>query len=109
SLVARYSTHFNWQAQPLFAISDPAYNVGNSINNSRTIQLNPAFNMTTLYNKFAFYKNMTKPKGKDNEGQGSSIGQILLGFLTSVKNLSAAYTRTDGTFLPGYLPTTNFL
>ncbi|MFB9842215.1 cell surface protein SprA [Mucilaginibacter ginsenosidivorans] len=107
AVVARYSTHFTWQTQPLFAINDPAYNVGNSILNSRTIQLNPTFNMATLYNKFAFYKRLTAKPAKDGE-ETSGIGKVFLGLLTSIKNLSAAYTRTEGTFIPGYLPNSGF-
>jgi cell surface protein SprA len=103
SVIARYSTHFTWQAQPLFAINDPAFNVGNSIQNSRTVQLNPALNLVTLYNKFPFIKNSNSSKD-----EGSSIGKVLIGLLTSVKSLSMAYTRTDGTFLPGYLPGSNY-
>ncbi|MDB5115829.1 MAG: cell surface protein SprA, partial [Mucilaginibacter sp.] len=30
-----------------------------------------------------------------------------IGLLTSVKNITGSYTRTDGTFLPGYLPQSN--
>jgi cell surface protein SprA len=58
--------------------------------------------MVTLYNKFPFLKNLNSSK----DG-GSSFGKVLLGLLTSVKSLSMAYTRTDGTFLPGYLPGSN--
>ena len=109
SLVASYKTHFQWQAQPLFAINDPAYNVGNSIQNSRTIQINPTFNFITLYNKFPFLKRLnTKPApGKEDE-EISGFSKVLLGLLTSVKNLSVSYSRTDGTFLPGYLPNSSF-
>ncbi len=110
SFIARYSTHFTWQAQPLFAIDDPAYSVGNSIQNSRTIQLNPVFNLVTLYNKFPFLKRLnTPPKKGEEDDQPSGITKVLLGLLTSVKNVSVAYTRTDGTFIPGYLPGSNFL
>ncbi|HVS94439.1 MAG TPA: cell surface protein SprA [Mucilaginibacter sp.] len=108
SVVARYSTHFTWQAQPLFAINDPAYNVGNSIQNSRTIQLNPTLNMVSLYNKFPFLRRLTAPPKKGDEDNASGFGKIMLGLLTSIKNLSAAYTRTDGTFIPGYLPNSSF-
>jgi cell surface protein SprA len=104
SMIARYSTHFTWQAQPLFAINDPAFNVGNSIQNSRTIQLNPALNFTALYNKFPFLKKALTPSKNDDNG---GFGKVLIGFFTSIKNLSAAYTRTEGTFLPGYLPQTS--
>lgn len=106
NLIARYTTHFTWQAQPLFAINDPSFNVGNSIQNSRTVQLNPTFNMVTLYNKFPFLRKATDKNKKDDES--SSLGKVLIGLLTSVKNISAAYTRTDGTFLPGYLPNSGF-
>ena len=103
TLIAHYSTHFNWQAQPLFAIDDPQLDVGNSIQNSRTVQLNPTLNFDSFYNKFPFLK-----KAK-NSKEGSSLNRFLLGLLTSVKNISGTYTRTDGTFIPGYLPQSNFL
>jgi len=100
ALVAHYSTHFNWQAQPLFAIDDPQFDVGNSIQNSRTIQINPTLNFDILYNKFGFLK---KAKGTDNNS-----GDFWIGLLTSIKNISGTYTRTEGTFIPGYLPQSNF-
>ncbi|WPU99754.1 cell surface protein SprA [Mucilaginibacter sp. cycad4] len=100
SAVARYSTHFNWQTQPLFAINSTNYDVGNSIQNSRAIQLNPTLNMVSLYNKFPFIRKANNPNNKKSN--------ILIGLLTSVKNLSATYTRTQGTFLPGYLPQSGF-
>jgi cell surface protein SprA len=98
--IARYSTHFNWQTQPLFAINSADYDVGNSIQNSRAIQLNPTLNMVSLYNKFPFIRKANNPNNKKNN--------ILIGLLTSIKNLSATYTRTQGTFLPGYLPQSGF-
>jgi cell surface protein SprA len=102
TLIVHYSTHFTWQGQPLFAIDDPQYDVGNSIQNSRTIQLNPALNLVSLYNKFGFIKKMNADKD-DN-----SIFKVLVGVLTSVKNVSGTYTKTQGTFIPGYLPQSNF-
>ena len=104
NVIARYSTHFTWQAQPLFAINDPAFNVGNSIQNNREIQLNPTFNFVALYNKFPFLR--TTPKNKDDEPSG--LKKVLVGLLTSLKDLSVAYTKDDGTFLPGYLPNSSF-
>ena len=101
TLVAHYSTHFTWQGQPLFAIQDPQYDVGNSISNSRTIQLNPALNLVTFYNKFGFIKKLNADKD-DN-----SFTKVLIGLLTSVKNISGTYTKTQGTFIPGYLPQSN--
>jgi cell surface protein SprA len=100
--VARYSAHFNWQTQPLFAINDPSYDVGNSIQNSRAIQLNPTLNLISLYNKFPFIRKANNPNAK------GGAGNFFIGLLTSVKNLSATYTRTQGIFLPGYLPESGF-
>ncbi|MEO7215843.1 cell surface protein SprA [Mucilaginibacter sp.] len=100
ALIARYSTHFNWQTQPEFAINNPDYNIGNSIQNSRTIQLNPTLNFTAFYNKFKALR-----KGSNDKG---GVAGFFLGILTSVKNVSGTYTRTEGTFLPGYLPQSNF-
>ncbi|TSJ44610.1 cell surface protein SprA [Mucilaginibacter corticis] len=100
ALVAHYSTNFTWQAAPEFAIGDPQFNVGNSIQNARKIQLDPALNFVTLYNKIPYFKNGTNPKN-------DLFTRLLVGFITSVKNINASYTRSDGTFLPGYLPHSN--
>jgi cell surface protein SprA len=102
SAIVRYSTHFNWQSQPEFSINEPSLNVGNSIQNARTIQVNPTLNLITLYNKFPFIRNANKP-----DKDGKSGGSIWVSLLTSIKNLSGTYTRTEGTFLPGYLPITD--
>ncbi|CAM3954188.1 cell surface protein SprA [Mucilaginibacter galii] len=96
STIARYSTNFNWQTQPKFAIDDANINVGNTIQNSRSVQINPTLNFTGLYNKFAALRS--------NNGKSG----ILAGLITSIKNVGATYTRSDGTYLPGYLPATSF-
>jgi cell surface protein SprA len=102
--VARYSTNFNWQTQPKFALDDAALNVGNTIQNSRSVQLNPTLNLTGLYNKFAALR---KYNNADDKGTNKAA-KFLVGLITSIKNLGATYTRSDGTYLPGYLPTTSF-
>ncbi|MET3978375.1 cell surface protein SprA [Mucilaginibacter sp. UYP25] len=99
ALTVRYSTNFNWQSQPEFAINDPMYDVGNSIQNARTIQLNPNLNFSNFYNKFKGLR-----KGKDEK---TGAAKFFLGILTGIKNISGTYTRTEGTFLPGYLPKSN--
>lgn len=103
TLTAHYSTHFNWQGQPLFAIDDPQFDIGNSIQNSRTIQLDPTLNLETLYKKFAFVK------AAQSAENTNGLSKFLVGLLTSVKTVSGTFTRTDGTFIPGYLPQSNFL
>ena len=106
TLVARYSTNFTWQSQPEFALNTSDYDVGNSIQNGRTIQLNPTLNFVTLYNKFKAIRNAGNINN-NTTSNNSGIGKTLLGLLTSVKSVTGAYTRTQGTFLPGYLPNSN--
>lgn len=103
TLIAHYSTNFTWTGQPLFAIDDPQYDIGNSIQNSRTIQLNPSLNFAMLYNKFPFIKKAMS--GEDKSG----MEKLLITLATTIKTLSATYTKTQGTFIPGYLPESNFL
>jgi cell surface protein SprA len=59
--------------------------------------------MDMLYNKFGFVK---RSKSKDND---NGLNKFVVGLATSIKNISGTYTRTDGTFIPGYLPQTNFI
>ncbi|WP_257666095.1 T9SS outer membrane translocon Sov/SprA [Parapedobacter tibetensis] len=99
---ARYGAQFNWQTEPLLSIQSADIDMGNSIQNSRTIQLNPTFNMAGLYNKFGFIRKNT---GLDASGAGAFFTNLL----TSIKNVNAAYTRVENTFLPGYTPRTNIM
>ncbi|WP_214072089.1 cell surface protein SprA [Mucilaginibacter sp. dw_454] len=100
ALTAHYSTNFTWQAAPEFAIGNPDFNVGNSIQNARKIQLDPVLTMSTLYNRLSYLKNGSNPKN-------DAFTRIFTGLITSVKSISANYTRTDATFVPGYLPNSN--
>ncbi len=103
TIITGYSTHFNWLAQPLFAIDNAQFGVGNSISNSRTIIITPTLNFDALYNKISFIK---KAKSPDND---NGLTRFLADILTSVKNLSGSFTQTQGTFIPGYLPQSAFL
>lgn len=101
NLVTRYQTQFNWMAEPLLTLNDPNINFGNTIQNTRTVQVNPTLNMSTLYNKFGIYRRLSTADSTNK------IGKFFLNMLTSVKNVSGSYIKNDGTFLPGYLPQTN--
>jgi len=100
NVATRYGTNFNWQTEPLSTLRDPLINLGNTIQNSRTIQFNPTLNFTGLYNKIAALR-------KSNSDEEGGPG-LWLNLLTSIKNVNAAYTQTKGIFLPGYLPTTDY-
>ena len=103
NVTTRYGTNFNWQTEPLSTLRSPLIDMGNTIQNSRIIQVNPNLNLKSLYNKFGFVRksnaNTAKRSGSD----------FLIGLLTGVKNVVGAYTQNKGIFLPGYLPTTDYL
>ncbi len=102
NVVTRYQTQFNWRTEPLLSLEDPNLDFGNTIQNGRTVQLNPTLNFATLYNKFGFYRRLIKP---DNDMSG--VSKFLLNTLLSLRTVSGSYIRNDGTFLPGYLPKTD--
>jgi cell surface protein SprA len=102
NVATRYGTNFNWQTEPLSTLRDPNINLGNTVQNSRTIQINPTFNLASLYNKFGFVRKSGGAADAKQTGSG-----VLIGLLTSIKNVVGAYTQTKGIFLPGYLPKTN--
>ncbi|MBC7744919.1 MAG: cell surface protein SprA [Flavobacterium sp.] len=100
NVAARYGSGFNWKSEPLITLRDPVIDFGNAIQNSRVIQLNPTLSMAVLYNKFGFLR-------RANDVNNKGFGNLMLNFVTSLKNVTGAYTRTQGTFLPGYLPETD--
>ncbi|QPH38395.1 T9SS outer membrane translocon Sov/SprA [Pedobacter endophyticus] len=101
-VTTRYGTNFNWQTEPLSTLRDPNINLGNTVQNSRTIQVNPTLTLSTLYNKFGFVR-------KAGSGDtGGKVTNFFVNLLTSLKNVSGNYVQTKGIFLPGYLPTTQY-
>ncbi|RYF25710.1 MAG: cell surface protein SprA [Flavobacteriales bacterium] len=103
TLATTYGTTFTWQTEALSTLNDPTIDLGNTIQNSRTIQVNPTLNMTSLYNKFGFIR-----RTLNNRDTVFKFSNFMVGLLTSIKNVNVAFTQTKGTFLPGYLPKTRF-
>ena len=102
NITARYGSQFNWQSEPLNLLKNQSIDLGNSIQNNRTIQINPTFNFNNLFNKLRLYRELTKPD--DN-----SFSSTLVRMLTGLRTVNAAYTKIQGTYLPGYLPNSNIL
>lgn len=102
NLVGRYGTQFNWHSEPLLSMQNADLSIGNSIQNNRTIQVNPNLNLTSLYGKFRFFRDNTR---RDAKGAKAVLAQ----FLSQVKTINGAYTKNEGQFLPGYLPKTKML
>ncbi len=98
----RYGAQFSWKAAPRFAQLAPDLSLGNSIQNGRTIQINPRLGLSSLYQKFEFIRRYSSlnPTG---------FMDYFVGLLTSIKDINGAYTRVESTFLPGYLPKSNLM
>lgn len=127
-----YNSNFNWQRSPeAFRIMETAdglkYDLGNTIQNSNTHQLNTTLNMDLFYKYIGLTK---KPQAKAPArptggapvpGQRVSGGtqplandrngtvDFLIGLATSLKTVQLNYTENNGTVLPGYLPSIGFL
>ncbi|WP_432709272.1 cell surface protein SprA [Pedobacter sp.] len=98
NVATRYGTTFNWQTESQVTRLDPQVDLGNTVQNSRTIQVNPTLNLSS------FYSQLGLQGSHDNTG----VGQILSDLLTGVKTVNGAFTQTKGIFLPGYLPRTQY-
>ena len=112
------------------------YNLGNSIQNANTHNLNTTLDMNRLYKYIGFVKKPTKknpnarPQGaglppgarpankaddkkKKPDTNKNSVGRKIynsaVGLLSSVKRIQVNYSENNGSFLPGYLQTPGFI
>ncbi|MDH6601737.1 cell surface protein SprA [Myroides gitamensis] len=125
-----YTGTYNWQrASDAFReieFDGVNYNLGNTIQNSRTQQLNTTFSLETLYRYVGLVKRNTAKKTpakkaaivpgqkvvQEKEKEGGSTGGALtdfaIGLLTSVKTIQINYSENSGTVLPGFMPSVGF-
>ncbi|RTZ00338.1 cell surface protein SprA [Flavobacterium sp. RSP49] len=125
-----YTGDYSWQrtsnALSEIQIEGTNYNLGNTVQNANSNNLNATFNMDLLYKYLGLAKNSTKtvpkprmtaPKPGEkivnrNANQAPKNNPFvdgLIGMLTSVKNIQMTYTHNSGTVLPGYTPSVGFL
>jgi cell surface protein SprA len=125
-----YTADYSWQrasnALSEIEIDGNNYNLGNTIQNANSNNLNATFNMEMLYKYLGLSKTKNnssqKPKTtvpkpgekivKANTPQAAKNNPFvdgLIGVLTSVKNIQMNYTYNSGTVLPGYTPSVGFL
>ncbi len=121
SLTTRYNANYDWNSAAL-SMQD----FGNTIQNSNNIQHNGQINMNTLYNKVPYFKKVLNSSNKRNNNRRTSrirseenpkenkkkdqykLARSLLNVFLSVKNISVNLTRNEGTFIPGFMPESNF-
>ncbi|WP_374505490.1 cell surface protein SprA [Flavobacterium sp.] len=125
-----YTADYSWQraseALSKIDIGGTTYNLGNTIQNANSNNVNATLNMETLYR----YLGLTKSKQQNNfkpsksvvpkpgekvvktnmqQNQSNLFLDGVVGVLTSVKNIQMNYTYNSGTVLPGYTPSIGFL
>ncbi len=125
-----YTGDYSWQrasnALSQIEIDGNNYNLGNTIQNANSNNLNATFNMEMLYKYLGLSKTKSNPSQKPktsvpkpgekivkaNTPQAAKNNPFvdgLIGVLTSVKNIQMNYTYNSGTVLPGYTPSIGFL
>ncbi|HLT53109.1 MAG TPA: cell surface protein SprA, partial [Flavobacteriaceae bacterium] len=129
-----YTGDFQWQkGSDLFRdleLDGQRYDLGNTIQNSNTHNLNTTLDMNKLYSYLGIKKATRGPRArqtvrrtntpptanektqqakKANSGFGKTLLNAGIDILTSVKRVQVNYTENNGTFLPGYLLTPGFI
>jgi cell surface protein SprA len=111
----KYGSTYSWDRAPFIV-----ENLGNTIQNTQTMQLNGALNFVNLYNKSKYLKKVNskrpgvkKKKAPKNPADTTKSGKPkkdgppafvdgLARLVMMVRKGNASYARTNGIMLPGY-------
>ncbi|WP_139000968.1 cell surface protein SprA [Hyunsoonleella aestuarii] len=129
----QYSGDFQWQkGSDLFGdleLDGQTYDLGNTIQNANTHNLNSSLDMNKLYRYIGLIKKPIRgartrraapgPPGANNQDannqqknktkSGAKILNAGIDILTSIKRVQVNYSENNGSFLPGYLQTPGFI
>jgi cell surface protein SprA len=78
NLSTRYNATFGWDAGPI--LQDPNIELGNTIQNSNTIQLNGQVNLVNLYNKVPYLKSLeqeSRGRGRQEEEENKRTREVV--------------------------------
>ncbi len=123
-----YTGLYSWSGAPTTIRT----RLGNVIENSQQIQVNSSADLSKLYNKIPYFKEITKTKSrssrsssrsrgtipeppaddttaKPKKNYGKIVGDGFLRILMLIKKVSVTYTEGNGTALPGYMPQPDLL
>ncbi|MCF6295236.1 MAG: cell surface protein SprA [Flavobacteriaceae bacterium] len=127
-----YTGDFQWnKGSDLFGdltIDGQTFDLGNSISNANTHNLNATLDMKRLYSYVGLVKktnrrrvssgspgaNKRTPNATSNNNRSSNtkknaLYNTAIDILTSVKRIQFNYSERNGTYLPGYLQTPGFI
>ena len=120
TVTTRYTGNYQWQNAPPAAVS-----LGNTIQNSRTMGVTSNLNFISLYNKVPFLKKVNKPAARKSAARDeedpdavnakkekddlSATTKAIFQFLMMLKQAQGTFTFTDGTTLPGFNKTIDYL
>lgn len=125
---ASYQGTYNWTA----SAQSIQPRLGNEIENSNNIQGNANLDLTKLYNKVPYLKQLGTPQRRNSNSRGNekanadktqadstktkpqnNFGKVVLDnslrILTMVKKVSANYSMNNGQLLPGFMPKATYL
>lgn len=128
----QYSGDFQWQkGSDLYGdleLDGQTYDLGNTIQNANTHNINSTLDMNRLYRYIGLVKkpirrvrsrttqsgappgaNSKKPQPKAKNKAGTKLLNSGIGLLTSIRRIQFNYSENNGTFLPGYLQTPGFV
>lgn len=129
----QYSGDFQWQkGSDLYGeleIDGTTYDLGNTIQNANTHNINTSLDMNRFYKYIGLVKapvskatartqtqrtaqNSNEDKNKQPKANNQSTTKLLnagIDILTSIKRIQLNYSENNGTFLPGYLQTPGFI
>ncbi|MCR8669508.1 cell surface protein SprA [Aestuariibaculum sp. M13] len=130
SATYQYNANFQWQkGSDLYGeleVDGVTYDLGNTVQNANTHNINSSFDMNRLYRELGLVKkpiartstsntNRNNPPGtqqnqpKKNSQAGTKALNTGIDLLTAVKRIQINYSENNGTFLPGYLQTPGFI
>ena len=117
TLSTRYSGSYEWRNAP-----PASQSLGNTIQNSRTVGVNGSMNFVSLYNKVPFLRKVNRPSPRrqrkdtddeenpDAKKEGMSAGtKGLLQFLMMLKQAQVGLNFTNGTTLPGFTKSIDYV
>ena len=116
-----YTGDYQWQkGSDLFGnltLDGQTYDLGNSISNANTHNINSVLDMQKFYRYLGLTKFSKNSDSKSVRGFSSNnstkktnpILKSLINLVTTVKRVQINYSENNGSFLPGYLETPGFI